>query len=296
MPEAPVKNRHPHLSWKKIRQGIWRAGKEFFQEDGIDKSSVLAYYSIFSSFFLSVFFVSLLAQLGASHQGSILKNIYPFSAEFFSRIAPVLFQKETAKVMRFEDLGLLEISIFLFLGILIFKKIIQFINAMFHITIKRGFFVSKRIKEFGLLLLANVLVIASVLMTWIISAVSSVVSQGRLSTNLLSPELVTAVDSLLIKYLVPLLITFLLFYILYKWIPEKRVCTPSALIAAGLSALVWEIVKRGYTLYLINISLIGKIQGPVIAVILFGFWMELSMGIMLYGAKLTYLLDKEKHG
>ena len=37
-------------------------------------------------------------------------------------------------------------------------------------------------------------------------------------------------------------------------------------------------------------------QGPIVSIILFGFWMEMTMGIMLYGAKMTYLLDKERHG
>ena len=36
-------------------------------------------------------------------------------------------------------------------------------------------------------------------------------------------------------------------------------------------------------------------QDPIVAIILFGFWMEVTMGIMLYGAKLTYLIDKEAH-
>jgi hypothetical protein len=36
-------------------------------------------------------------------------------------------------------------------------------------------------------------------------------------------------------------------------------------------------------------------QDPIVAIILFGFWMEVTMGIMLYGAKLTYHLDKEAH-
>jgi hypothetical protein len=35
---------------------------------------------------------------------------------------------------------------------------------------------------------------------------------------------------------------------------------------------------------------------PIVAIILFGFWMELTMGIMLYGAKFTFLLDKEENG
>ena len=50
-----------------------------------------------------------------------------------------------------------------------------------------------------------------------------------------------------------------------------------------------------YAYYLVNISIFGKIKGPIIAIILFGFWMELSMGIMLYGAKLTYLFDQKKN-
>lgn len=53
-------------------------------------------------------------------------------------------------------------------------------------------------------------------------------------------------------------------------------------------------MKRTYAYYLVNISFFGKIKGPIIAVILFGFWMEFSMGIMLYGAKLTYYFDREK--
>jgi membrane protein len=94
--------------------------------------------------------------------------------------------------------------------------------------------------------------------------------------------------------LVPFLITLLFFFILYKWIPEKIVYVKGAFIAAVISTVLWEIVKRGYTFYLVNLSILGKIKGPIIAIILFGFWMELSMGIMLYGAKLAYVFDRQK--
>jgi uncharacterized BrkB/YihY/UPF0761 family membrane protein len=49
------------------------------------------------------------------------------------------------------------------------------------------------------------------------------------------------------------LITFLFFYILFKWIPEKKVGTMAALASALFSALLWEGVKRGYTYSLVNI-------------------------------------------
>jgi uncharacterized BrkB/YihY/UPF0761 family membrane protein len=68
-----------------------------------------------------------------------------------------------------------------------------------------------------------------------------------------------------------------------------------AFIAAMISTIMWELSKRAYTYYLVNISFVWKIRGPIIAIILFGFWMEISMAIMLYGAKLTYIFDREKN-
>ena len=70
----------------------------------------------------------------------------------------------------------------------------------------------------------------------------------------------------------------------------------AALIAAIFSALLWELLKRGYTYYLIHVSVLRKIESPIVAIILFGFWMELTMSIMLYGAKFAFLLDKEENG
>ena len=67
---------------------------------------------------------------------------------------------------------------------------------------------------------------------------------------------------------------------------------------AGIAAFLGPALgsgQEGYTYYLIHISLLRKMQDPIVAIILFGFWMEMTMGIMLYGAKLTYLLDKEEN-
>ena len=93
----------------------------------------------------------------------------------------------------------------------------------------------------------------------------------------------------------PLLVTFSFFFILYKWIPEVKVHIKSALISAVICSVLWEIVKRVYAYFLVHVSFIGQIKGPLIAIALFGFWMELSLGIMLYGAKLTYIFNEERN-
>lgn len=275
-------------------KAAWRALREFLAESGIDKASLLAYYSIISAFFLLIFFSYLFAGF-LDRPDAALQNVYPFSPEFFSTIAPVILQRAAALTARVQELGLLGLAVFLFMGVLVFTKIVQYVNDMFHVTIRRGFLV-RRAKEFGLLLIGGVLIVSSFLLTGLISTVTALVENYAGDVPPLVPAWARAIDGLLVRYFIPLLITFLFFFILYKWIPEKRVAGGAALVSSLLAAVTWEVVKRGYTYYLVHVSLLRRMQGPIISIILFGFWMEITMGIMLCGAKMTYLLDKEKHG
>ncbi len=277
----------------KILRSMWRALKCFLTEGGIDKSSILAYYSIFSTFFLLIFFSYIFAGFVGAPD-SALQNVYPFSPEFFQQIAPLFFRQAAELTSRIGHLGLFGLGVFLFMGILVFKKMVQFINDMFFIDIKRVFFV-KRIKEFGLLFIVVILIISSFLVTGLTSTVATIFEQDLTTDAPIDPALLSAINGFLIKYVLPFLITFFFFYILFKWIPEKKVGAVAALVTALFSALLWETVKRAYTYYLVNISLLRKMQDPIVAIILFGFWMEITMGIMLYGAKMTYILDQEKN-
>ncbi|MEI6613899.1 MAG: YihY/virulence factor BrkB family protein [Chrysiogenales bacterium] len=278
----------------KIVKSIWLALKFFLSENGIDKSSILAYYSIFSSFFLLIFF-SFIFNKFVGDPGNAVKNMYPFSPEFIQKIAPIFFQKAGELAAQVEDLGLVGLGIFLFLGILVFKKMIHYINDMFFIKIKHGI-LFRRIKEFGLLVIVGILIVFSFLFTGLISTINTLAAESLFFKKHIDPAFVHFMDTLLMKFIFPFLVTFLFFFILFKWIPEKKIKTGAALIAAIFSASLWELLKRAYTYYLIHVSVLRKIESPIVAIILFGFWMELTMSIMLYGAKFTFLLDKEENG
>ncbi len=288
-----MSSRRGVLTPPKILAAAWQALRDFLAESGIDKSSILAYYSIFSSFFLLIFFSYLFAGT-LDTPDTALQNVYPFSPEFFRFIAPVFFQQAAELSARIGHLGLAGLGFFLFMGILVFKKMVQFVNDMFFIDIQHVFFI-KRIKEFGLLIVVGLLIVASFLATSFSSTIEVVVERDAAVRMAIDPSWVRAVNGFLVKFAMPFLITFLLFLILFKWIPEKKVALPAALVSALFAALLWETVKRLYTYYLVNISLLKNMRDPIVAIILFGFWMEITMGIMLYGAKMTYLLDKEKH-
>lgn len=280
-----------------IIKNFWIALKEFFQEDGLDKSSILAYYSIFSSLFLLTFFTFLFTKF-LGDPNIAIKGMYPFSPEFFSKISPEFFLKAKDVSSKLEEISIIGILIFLFLAFLIIKKVVQFVNEMFNIKLKekkseKGFLV-RRISEFSLLFIIGFLVIISFLFSGLVSSFTSIIAQNEFIASHIHPSFIEFLNNFLLKYLAPFLISLLYLFVLYKWIPETKVYVKGAFIAALISSVLWELIKRAYTYYLVNISFMGKIRGPVIAIILFGFWMELSMGIMLFGAKLTYIFDKEK--
>lgn len=280
-----------------ILKNLWHALKLFFKEDGLDKSSILAYYSIFSSLFLLTFFMFLFTKF-LGDPDITLKSIYPFSPDFFSKVSPDIFKRAAEISGRMTEIGVIGILFSFILGFLVIKKIVQFVNAMFHIDLKtkraEKHFLVRRISEFSLLFIIGLLVVVTFLFTGFISTVTTLFNNNEFIASHINPAFIDSVNSFLLIYVVPFLVTFLFFFVLYKWIPEKIVYVKGAFIAAVICTILWELVKRAYAYYLINVSIFGQIKGPIIAIILFGFWMELSMGIMLYGAKLTYIFDKQK--
>ncbi len=281
-----------------ILKNIKRAIFDFFKEDGLDKASVLAYYSIISTLFLLTFFSFIFTKIIGNRQVSV-KGIYPFSPEFFNKISPDFMKKAQEISSHLKDIGIIGILFSVFLGVLIFKKVVQYVNDMNHINLgtedKNTSFWVRRISEIALLFIVGILAFVSFFITGIITTVSSLFYKVPFFSKYINEDFVRALDTFGIKFITPFIITFLIFFFLFKWIPERKICKTGALISALISALLWEIVKRIYTYYLVNVSIVGKIGGPIIAIILFGFWMELSMGIMLFGAKLTHILDMEQN-
>lgn len=278
-----------------IFRNLWIAFKEFFKEDGLDKSSVLAYYSIFSSLFLLTFFSFIFTKF-LGKPDNTLQTVFPFSPEFFSKVSPEVFRKADEMSGQIREIGFIGTIFSLFLGFLIVKKMVQFVNGMFHIDLhaeqmNKGFWV-RRFSEFSLLFIIGLLVVVTFLFTNVVSTITVLMEKGEARSYKFDPRFIEALNSFLLQWAAPFLITFLFFFVLYKWIPNKIVFVPAAFIAALISTICWELGKRLYAYYMINMSIIGKIRGPIIAIILFGFWMELSMGIMLYGAKLTHVFDR----
>src|SRR5690606_9493399 len=88
----------------------------------------------------------------------------------------------------------------------------------------------------------------------------------------------------------PIAISFVAFFMVYWIVPARRL--PPKYIVAGalLAAVLFEVVKVGFTVYLENFASYDVVFGSLGAVVAFLFWVFLSANILLLGAEVVSVL------
>ncbi len=87
--------------------------------------------------------------------------------------------------------------------------------------------------------------------------------------------------------LLPAAISFGAFVVLYWIVPATKVKVRDVLFGAALAAILFEVAKVGFTIYLANFSNYNVVFGSLGAVVAFLFWVFLSANIMLLGAEVA---------
>lgn len=213
----------------KLFKNLWIALKQFFkEEEGLDKSSILAYYSIFSSLFLLTFFTFLFTRF-LGDPDITLKSVYPFSPDFFSKISPDLFKRAAEISGKLKEIGVIGILFSFILGFLVVKKIVQFVNNMFDIDLKirrrERHFLVRRISEFGLLFCMGLLVVITFLFSGFITTITTLFHKNEFIASHINPEFIEFLNNFLLLYLVPFLVTFFVFFCAVQMdTGENRLC------------------------------------------------------------------------
>ncbi|NQD38344.1 YihY family inner membrane protein [Permianibacter sp. IMCC34836] len=93
-----------------------------------------------------------------------------------------------------------------------------------------------------------------------------------------------------LTFVVPLLLTTFGFVVLYAWVPNRYVKPRHAWIAAIFAAVLFELAKRGFGLFVTTMPTYKAVFGALAALPILVLWMYLSWSIMLLGAELCHAL------
>jgi membrane protein len=94
-----------------------------------------------------------------------------------------------------------------------------------------------------------------------------------------------------ISIVVPWLVTFVLFFILYRWVPNFPVPWPAAASSALLAAVAWNAFARAFSWYLgSGLAQYDLVYGSLGAIVALLYWIYWSSWIILFGAHLSAAL------
>ena len=90
----------------------------------------------------------------------------------------------------------------------------------------------------------------------------------------------------------PLLITFAIFLLLYRWVPNVTVAWACAWPGALLAAVLFEASKQLFAFYLSSFAHLNAVYGSIGAVIALVTWAYYSAIVLLLGAEFDVALDR----
>jgi membrane protein len=268
----------------RLPNSLRRAVITFTDQRGAEAAAGMAYYAVLSIFPLLVFLVAaaslLLEQERVYNQLSILlKDIFPLPSQLLSENFDEVLHLRA-------PVGLIALATLLWSGIGFFSALSHHISQAWPEARLRNFL--------GLRVMG--LKMAGVLLLLLILAVILSIGTGLLPrVPLILPEvqrLLMAPNWPVLSRLVPWLASFVLFFALYRWVPNTYVTWRAALLGGVVASLGWQLVTAGFSWYvgsgLATFEVVYGSLGGVVAVMI---WIYLSNYIAIFGAHLTAAVD-----
>jgi len=249
---------------KNILRTIFNFLKSFLDDDTTYYAASLSFFTIFSFLpiialliaFISYF--NILSPYSGVITNFIIENLNPTNSMMFTQLIEKFLSNTNS-------LGTLGIWYMLFIFIMFFKDY-EYIISKLHKTKKRKIYIAFFIYLIVLLFLP----IAFILIIYIL----------KLSH-------ITLLNSI-----IPYLMGWLFFIIIFKVSVNKKTSLKPLLISSFITMIALNITKTLFILYIVYNQTYSTIYGSFSTALFFFLWIYISWVIYLYGIKIFYTLNK----
>ncbi len=95
---------------------------------------------------------------------------------------------------------------------------------------------------------------------------------------------------------ITLALMFVVFLLLYRFSPMCSLTFGQVWRGALITAILWEVVRSGFAVYVSHFANFSSAYGPIAAVIAFLVWLYVAHMIILFGSALTYSMQLDARG
>lgn len=275
-----VRNRSP---WRRM---ISHAVHQFHENDLFTSAAAMSYFGLMTLFPALLLLLALSNRITAGSQMiQHIVDIYPGSSKFLHETIKSLANVSTGVMI---TCGV----IVLWAGSWVFAVVERALNRVWGTTHRT--FLHGRMLTLAMIGGVGLLLIASVLGTSVLVYLQEIA--GRMSPRQLEHyRLLASVGSLfwqIVFALVSLLVTFTMFLIVYRFMPNAYVALGSCVPGALIGSLLWEAAKYVFA-WALNYFNYEQIYGSVGAVVAVLTWGYVSSLVLLFGAQLTGVFHRE---
>jgi len=154
------------------------------------------------------------------------------------------------------------------------------LNAVWEV--RKGRSMGRKIGDYlGMVILAPVLMIVSGSATVFIKTQVTMMTRDISALGAVSPAIFLALK------LLPYLLAWILFSVVYRVMPNTRVRMSAAVTAGVIAGTLYQLVQWGYIAFQVGVARNNAIYGSFAALPLFLAWLQLSWLIVLFGAAVS---------
>jgi membrane protein len=259
---------------------------QFHENDLFTSAAAMSYFGLMTLFPALLLLFALSNRIAAGTQMlAHVVQVYPGSSKFLHETIQSLAGISTGIII---SCGL----IVMWAGSWVFAVVERALNRIWG-TMPRTF-LHGRALTLGMIGIVGLLLSVSVMVTSLLLALQEIA--GRLSPRQLENyRLLASVGSVFWQIafaLVSLLVTFTLFAIVYRFMPNVHVAVRDVIPGAVIAGLLWEGAKYVFA-WSLNYLDYNQIYGSVGAVVAVLVWGYVSSLVLLFGAQLTSVFHRE---
>lgn len=264
---------------------ILRSLVAFYRDDGPLHAGSIAYFFLMS---FAPFCLLLIAIFGYFLGDN--KDFYEFFAarliRFFPEATSEISMGLTA-IVTYRKIGILTVIVYAFFSYLLYSSLETAVHVIFQEKAKRSRLVSVIMSFVMISFIAGFIIVSF--------AATSAIEILKLAIMDTTGLQIGILTSFLIRFLIPVLLVFIVVTTLYKFLPVRKTTLRSAFGGGLFTAILLEGARHLFTFYVVKTAAqFGAIYGSLSSLVIFLMWIFYAACIFLVGAEMVEMLDASK--
>jgi membrane protein len=181
--------------------------------------------------------------------------------------------------------GVIGLVLFLWSSTRLIATLRTSLKEIFDLPEDRGI-VEGKVFDVQMVLVAGTLFVANTGITVVLTAAQQM-GVRLIGSRWLDIETVQLVWARLLAFL----FIFLMFLLIYRYLPKRRTPWRLALVAAVFTSLAWELLKGLFATYVLHSSGWTTVYGALVTPIILVLWIYYSAVVFILGGEIAYVYD-----